>query len=185
MKKAFLNNEIWILTFGGAFQRANIYKQNFSEEIRNNFRSALREEVEKIVTENYHSKVLEIEHIKNIKSLVYFSKNLKVNNVTIPINFGVSQKLINLYLKYLWCLREIPEPPHFPVDRIIQTDIIKIVKEHNLETLALLPWTKFEDDVHYRKIMKTAELIIKEVELYKNVSLAEFELLLFNRKNTN
>jgi hypothetical protein len=33
--------------------------------------------------------------------------------------YGVAQKLLNLFLKYLWCLGTIAEPPHCPVDRII------------------------------------------------------------------
>jgi hypothetical protein len=30
--------------------------------------------------------------------------------------FGVSQKALNLFLKYLWCFRMINEPPHCPID---------------------------------------------------------------------
>jgi hypothetical protein len=73
MKKEFLNNEIWILTFGGAFQRANIYKGDYSEKVRTNFRNALRIEVEKLVEEKYHQKVEEEQHIETIKKLVIFN----------------------------------------------------------------------------------------------------------------
>lgn len=183
MKKEFLNNEIWILTFGGAFQRANIYKENYSESIRTEFRKTLREEVERVVNNKYYKNVEEVEHIKFIKNLVLFSKNLEIDGNCIPINFGVAQKLINLYLKYLWCLGEIPTPPHFPVDRIIQEKLIKILKENELTILELLPWTQFEDDKHYKKVIKSAKLITNKVKEFKDLSLAELELNIFDRSN--
>ena len=181
MKKEFLNNEIWILTFGGGFQRANIYKENFSENLRTKFRTALREEIEKIVKANYHTTVLKEQHIDNIKKIVDFSEDLVVDNVTIPINFGVAQKLLNLYLKYLWCLKEIPEPPHFPVDRIIQERLIKILKKNKLDSFNLLPWTQFEDNEHYDKVITKAKLITEKVEKFKGLSLAKLELKIFDR----
>lgn len=181
MKKEFLNNEIWILTFGGAFQRANIYKENYSEKIRTNFRKALRVKVEKLVTENYYQKVEQEQHIKNIYKLVAFSKNLRIEGNCIPINFGVAQKLLNLYLKYLWCLNVIPEPPHFPVDRIIQEKLIKILKKYNLTPLNLLPWTQFENHIHYKKVIESAKLITENVKEFKELSLAELELKIFDR----
>ena len=35
------------------------------------------------------------------------------------MRFGTSQKAFNLYLKYLWRLGKIVEPPHCPIDEII------------------------------------------------------------------
>ncbi|WP_299016885.1 hypothetical protein [uncultured Polaribacter sp.] len=183
MKKEFLNNEIWILTFGGAFQRANIYKENYSEKIRTEFRKALRKEVEKIVAKKYHQKVEQEQHIESIYELVKYSQNLRIEGNCIPINFGVGQKLINLYLKYLWCLKEVQEPPHFPIDRIIQEKIIKILKANNLDAFQLLPWTQFEDETHYELVIEKAKLITKNVEDYKGLSLAELELKIFDRSN--
>jgi len=183
MKKEFLNNEIWILTFGGAFQRANIYKENYSEKIRTNFRKALRKEVEQIVDKHYFKQVEQEQHIENIYALVKHSQNLYIEGNCITVNFGVAQKLLNLYLKYLWCLKEIPEPPHFPVDRIIQEKIIRILRENKLESLKLFAWTQFEDDKHYKEVIKKAKLITDNVKDYKNLSLAELELKIFDRSN--
>ncbi len=36
---------------------------------------------------------------------------------------GIAQKALNLYLKYLWCLGKITEPPHCPFDSIIISEI--------------------------------------------------------------
>jgi hypothetical protein len=35
------------------------------------------------------------------------------------MRIGLAQKALNLYLKYLWCLGEIHEPPHCPLDSIV------------------------------------------------------------------
>jgi hypothetical protein len=35
------------------------------------------------------------------------------------LRFGTSQKAFNLYLKYLWALKEAPMPPHCPIDSIV------------------------------------------------------------------
>ncbi|MCW5521112.1 hypothetical protein J1N09_14785 [Aureitalea sp. L0-47] len=182
MKGKFLNNEIWILTFGGGFQRANIYKKNHPETVRTAFRSALRNKIEELVSKDYKVSVFEDSHIENIQSLVTFSKNLKVANVSIPINFGVAQKLLNLYLKYQWCLGNLKEnPPHFPVDRLIQIELNKEAKKMNLPRLKVEAWTQFEDDVNYRKIIDHAKAIRDRKD--KKLSLAELELSIFERQS--
>lgn len=40
-QQIFINKEIWILTFGGAFQRANIYAENVNEKQKMELRDAL------------------------------------------------------------------------------------------------------------------------------------------------
>jgi len=182
MKDKYLNNEIWILTFGGAFQRANIYKKNYQEKTRSIFRKKLRNEVERLVHDKYQKKVTEDKHIENIKSIVTFSKELKVGQVNIPINFGVAQKLLNLYLKYQWCLgKQKNEPPHFPVDRVIQQELNKIARKHKLTTQDIEPWTQFKDESKYKKVIDFAKYIRDEVDEYKDFSLAQLELENFNR----
>ena len=183
MKKSFLNNEIWILTFGGAFQRANIYKQNYPEKTRTAFRKALREQVEKQVNEKYQEEVTARDHINQITSLVNFSNTLKIEGVTIPINFGVAQKLLNLYLKYLWCLDELNFcPPHFPVDRVIQMRLNEVAKKNAIPMLEVKAWTQFNDASKYIKVVDFAKHIRDNVEEFKNYSLALLELKLFDRR---
>lgn len=38
MKSIFINSEIWSLTIGGAFQRANVYKPNVLEKDKKDFK---------------------------------------------------------------------------------------------------------------------------------------------------
>jgi hypothetical protein len=68
---------------------------------------------------DYEIAVDEIQHVKNIETLVHFLSNhcseaLNESRVT----FGFAQKALNSYLKYLWCNRRIL-PPHCPFDNII------------------------------------------------------------------
>ncbi|MGA3264009.1 MAG: hypothetical protein ABSC47_08180 [Terracidiphilus sp.] len=69
---------------------------------------------------DYKIAVDEKQHVKNIETLVHFLSNhcseaLNDGRVT----YGFAQKALNSYLKYLWCDRRIPPPPHCPFDSII------------------------------------------------------------------
>ncbi|MGB0879665.1 MAG: hypothetical protein ACPGTO_03780 [Polaribacter sp.] len=170
MKNSFIQNEIWILTFNGAFQRANIYKNKKVTEIeRKDFKTKLRNHIENVILPFYSSKVNEKGHIESINQLSDFSKNFKsiLNNGR--LNFGVSQKLLNLFLKYQWTLNKIETPPHFPVDRIIQ---------EKARIRPIISWTKITDLEKYLGIINA----IRKIADKNNLTLAEFELELFNRR---
>lgn len=168
-KQTFINYEIWILTFGGAFQRAGVYLPTVDEKVRSDFRKHLKIEVETLLSQ-YLASVSDEQHIKNIKLLSNKTATSKYTSYLTngTLNFGVSQKLLNLYLKYQWCLGNIVEPPHFPVDRIIQG------------TLGgkLVNWTSMIDEKDYLEIIKRARTIAEEQEL----SLAAWELKSFERR---
>ena len=182
MKAEFLNNEIWILTFGGAFQRANIYKDNkVTTKDRKEFREALRNHIEGIVVNQYQDKIDSEKHIVNIQSIVNFSQNNSFGEAPIAINFGVAQKLLNLYLKYSWCSGKLnTDPVHFPVDRLIQGKLNKEAEELNIPTRKLKAWTQFEDEEEYKKVIEFAEKV--RVKKYPDKSLAEMELEIFTRR---
>jgi hypothetical protein len=166
MKKDFLKSEMWLLTVGGAFQHAKIYKQQSVEKERAAFRNELRREVISI-SSTYESKVSENDHLKNITRITQI-ENSTLNNG--HLNFGIGQKALNLYLKYLWCLGEIPTPPHFPVDRIIQ---------QLLQFYPIISWTHINNSREYMLIIDHAK---KQAER-ENCSLAELELKMFKRNN--
>lgn len=74
------------------------------------------------------------QHILNIKDISYFSSNFNEIFKNGKINFVVAQKMLNLYLKNQWCLGNIGEPTHFPVDRHIQEKLIFLRKEITFRT---------------------------------------------------
>lgn len=174
LKNDFIDNEIWILTFGGAFQRADIYKKDQSpnieqEKIRAQFREKIKQYIKQEIAHQYKNIVDENQHIKNIINFTKWSESFSaiLNNGSLKI--GVSQKLINLYLKYLWSLDLIETPPHCPFDRII---ISKLGYDNPPN------WTQLTDISQYKEFVKRAK---KEADK-ENLSIAEWELNVFKRR---
>lgn len=171
MKNEFLKYEFWILSIQGAFQRSNAYKKDTFEKERNAFRKELKVFVDTELIPQYQNQVTELQHEQNIERLCSYSRE-KFEHLFEKgsLNIGVSQKLLNLYLKYQWCNGWIVTPPHFPVDRIIQQKI---------KVQPLKPWTRFEDINDYKKVIEYAKKYALE---NKYTSLAEMELQLFDRR---
>jgi len=170
MKKEFLEKEIWMLTIGAAFQRANVYCLSDNNEAeKKKFKTALHKNLIALVKNAYHTEVSEESHIENIWSISKHSEDYASILTNGKLNFGVSQKMLNLYLKYQWCLGTIPTPPHFPVDRIIQ---------NKLGISIPVAWTQMKDEVPYLKVINKARKVNEEV---KHDSLSELELHLFSR----
>ena len=175
MKEDFINKEIWMLTFGASFQRAYAYVESASEDIKVIFKSNTTIVIENMLTQYKVGTVTDEQHITNIKELSNSTKKYSEIFNSGQINFGIAQKMLNLYLKYQWCLGNIKEPPHFPVDRIIQQKLNEQAKLKGLPKLELLPWTQFEDEIHYSKVINNARSL-------KIVSPAQLELKLFKRR---
>ena len=167
-KQNFLIEEIWMLTFAGAFQHSGIYKANTKEKARTHFRNMLKGYIEQIVLKEYKQPVSDEEHIENIVSISNYTASFK-EILKARINIGISQKLLNLALKYYWCLGLLPEPPHFPVDRIIQQKIYK---------QPLVNWTQLDTIDMYMHIINDARVLAKQ----NNLSLAQWELENFVRR---
>ncbi len=174
MQQKFIDEEIWILTFGGAFQRAEIYKKdNLSDVEREKTRMQFREEIKKFIRKEivpqYKNIIDDNQHIANIEKFVEWSKRFsKILNGGY-LKIGVSQKLINLYLKYLWSLNLIETPPHCPFDRIIITKL----GYNNPPS-----WTKLDDINKYKEFVQKA----KEKAQKENLTIAEWELKVFQRR---
>ena len=182
MKKTFIHKEIWLLTTMGGFQRANLYNKNVppNEEERKNFREELHTHIKELATSQYTKEVNPSQHINNIKSISEFTATSKFSQLLNngQLNFGVSQKLLNLYLKYLWCMDVIATPPHFPVDRIIQIILNKEAKQQGLKTRSITAWTQMTNESEYMEVINFAAEVLEKSKLK---SLAALELHLFER----
>ena len=182
MKMTFIHKEIWLLTTMGGFQRANLYDKQIppNEQTRKKFREALHTFIKELAITQYTKDVSVKKHINNIKSISEFTAKSKFSYMLYKgkLNFGVSQKLLNLYLKYLWCIDAIATPPHFPVDRIIQVILNKETKKQGLPKRAITSWTQMETEKEYMEVIEFANKIIPFTG-YMN--LAQLELDLFDR----
>ncbi len=165
----FLNYEVWILTFGGGFQRAGVYMADVVDEIKSEFREAIRNKISNIVLNKY--KETSVTSAAHIKTLIDVKKWIDANYSHIltdgEIKFGVVQKLMNLYLKYQWCLGLVNMPPHCPFDRII----ISEMKLHKPPA-----WTKMNSVETYKMLVNKAS------ELAGKKAIAEWELDVFSRR---
>ncbi|MAU17157.1 MAG: hypothetical protein CMH46_16640 [Muricauda sp.] len=178
----FIYNEIWTLTFGAAFQRANVYVKGAKSDEKKKFKKYLQQFIETDILPVYqnNNKIDDKTHIHQIKSISdashgYISSNILSNNHR--LNFGVSQKLLNLLLKYLWCLFDYPEPPHFPLDRRIQESLFVLAKKSNILPKSIVSWTQINDSDDYMAIIEYIR-----VNFLYNQTLSQFELEHFERR---
>ncbi|OGY63626.1 MAG: hypothetical protein A3I89_00215 [Candidatus Harrisonbacteria bacterium RIFCSPLOWO2_02_FULL_41_11] len=165
-KKEFMHREICSLCFIaslGMARKIPFYKNNKIN--REPIKKYLRDELWKLSIK-YSQKIKGNNHIKTIEDFKNqankkFSGKLAGSGFT----FGRAQKLVNLYLKYMWVCEYIKEPPHCPIDSSI---IKKLGRE--LHKLSFLKMNKDE----YKKV-------ISKIEKKKgNQSIAEWELNIFN-----
>ena len=91
-KEKFISNEIWMLTFSAAFQRAYIYSGG-TEEQKKEFKNHLRLFIDNEVLPKYKGVINDEEHLKSIHSIIDASKKFKGILTNGSINFGVSQKI--------------------------------------------------------------------------------------------
>lgn len=171
----FTNAAIWQLTFGAAFRIRNgggLYRTDAPLGApRVAMKRAIAEKVEELAGHyEQENQVNEDVHLKNIATVqqhaIDHGGDLLRKNV---LSFGIAQKLFNLYLKHLWCLGRIQEPPHFPVDRQIQN----LMQIPNNE---IVNWTTADNDDYMRVIDMARE------RKADNEGLAQFELRIFNEE---
>jgi len=86
---------------------------------RNKVRQSLKELMRGLV-DQYQWEVAQVAHCKNIELIC---EHMETAHKTVLTDgkflVGRGQKVLNLFLKWQWCLGEIPEPPHCPLDSIV------------------------------------------------------------------
>ncbi|MCK0131779.1 hypothetical protein MWU59_09715 [Flavobacteriaceae bacterium F08102] len=177
MKSKFLLNEFFTLSISGALQRANVYAKSATSDEKDRFKKDLRNYLNKIV-EKYFSPVSEADHISHIENLASFSTKHGATLKNKALSFGVSQHILNLFLKYIWCLKLIPDPPHFPLDGKIQEQLNTLAETLDTTTLPSIPWTKIQTAAPYLKSINFARKV-QNLTGKQDISLAEFELAFY------
>ena len=165
-KKEFLRDELFFLTLMAVVQRGRVYKPGCTE--KDAFPRCLRRRL-KTIAEGYQRPVTDEAHVGNIKALAdQIPEDCGELLRKSRFRIGSAQKALNLFLKYLWCLGEVPQPPpHCPFDRRI------------IECLpggAQCNWTECDDIEHYRRWVAEAQKLAEA----RALSLAEWELVTCN-----
>ena len=171
MKNRFIENELWYLSISGAFQRNKIYAVALAEKDtkqKDAFKNLLRNSIFEL-SKQYSNVVSDEQHVSNILNLILINQNpILYNNG--KLTFGTMQKLLNLYLKYLWCTDRLKQiPPHCPVDSIILQKSTNY-KDHK--------WTQLDCKEKYMLYIND----LRELASARGMLLAEWELDVFNRR---
>ncbi len=169
MKKEFLMNQAIVNSIGAAFQHAGVYVKGLRDDdkrkacLRNTLAEYLRD-----LGLRYVQSVTDDAHCGNISNLAKtMTEKFRGTGILRNEKFriGIAQKALNLYLKYLWCLGDIPTPPHCPVDRRI---IDKLgLKEKDRRDY---DWTKIDNIEKYKRLIEKCR------ETAGDTCLAEWEL---------
>lgn len=168
IKKNFILKIALSNTRSSAFQRANVYKKNIDEEEKALFVQEFKSKLRKL-EEVYSKEVTEAKHLEFIQKFAnqISSEFPHVLNRK-KMKFGVAQKAVNLYLKFLWCLGYIQtQPLHCPIDRIVLTAVGINAN-----------WTELDSVNEYQHMIKK----IREEAKRKNKTIAEWELSLWNNE---
>lgn len=168
----FMRDNIQMLSWNASVQRAHLYNPGVSESDRVRMKEDMFRLLETDIVSSYRVACTESAHLENIGRLVQkgsgFGSSILVGG---QYRYGVAQKLLNLYLKYLWCMGRVVEPPHCPVDRII---LAKTTLRDRLN------WTKITTREQYMSAINA----LRQVATAQGQSLAVWELLNYgsNRK---
>ncbi|HUT83881.1 MAG TPA: hypothetical protein VMX95_04455 [Thermodesulfobacteriota bacterium] len=171
-KQQFITNELWILAWAGSVQRAKLYKEDVdstSKEV-NKFREDVIGFVRMNLIPQYIEGCTEEQHYRNIDDLISHANMVDPGILNESgYKYGVAQKLLNLALKYYWCLGLIKEPPHCPVDRIVISKT-----KHN----GKINWTQITERLQYQKVIEEIKVLANRNQL----SIPLWELRVYSRR---
>jgi hypothetical protein len=153
------------MAWAASVQRANLYVPGSKQTQA--FRLKIKEFVVGDLLPQYETSCGEPRHYENIALLVHFGTRAIPDILRGNYRYGVAQKLLNLALKYYWCLGHIPAPPHRPVDRIV-------IEKTSLR--GRVNWTEIQNEAEYRKVIEAIRQVAGDE------SLAKWELLNYRRR---
>ena len=172
-KKKFLLNEIISSSIRAAFNTMNpkflVYRRELNNQDRNGFREYIKSKLWDYKKDDLGNILDECCHVDAIQSFAgRVERDKKECLHKGKMRIGVTQKLLNLYFKYLWVLGYEKMPSACPFDSMV-------LKELGFGD----KWTEMNDIRRYEKWVTNA----KEVASKNGQSIAEWELVTFNKLN--
>ena len=170
-------------SMNAASQHNRVYKVNdndkdISDKQKGEFKEAWRAELKKI-GEEYKSKKTKDDFLNDVEKLKHTLKQNKTFKDILDFKISHAQKSLSVYLKFLWCMGKIEEPPCCPIDKIILIKAYKqIGKNPSLEDTK---WTKVDKIGDYKKHLAP----IEKAAAAKNMSLARWELHYYSDEEKN
>lgn len=171
-KTKYLVRELWILAWNASVQHASLYRRGVWQSQRDQidiFKNKVINHIKNQIISQYKKTVEEFRHVENIEGLIRYANESDTGILGANgYKFGVAQKVLNLALKYYWCLGQIKEPPHCPVDKIV---IDKTVFKGRVN------WTQILTKEPYLDIISA----ITKLAQNENCSIAQWELNNYER----
>jgi|GEM_PF-662235 len=171
LQSEFIFNEIFQASIYASFSTRNlkfpIYGKNIIKP--KTLTTDLKDMIQTYVTKFKAGHIDEFAHfeeILNMSTCISDKYEDALHNGRFRI--GTSQKLLNLVLKYLWCIGEIEVPHHCPIDSII-------IKKFN--PTSNTSWTQLDSIIEYKEYIDAIRELIG-----KNTSIAKWELEVWNRR---
>ena len=160
MKDKFIRDEIYTLSWSAAVGRSQTYRENIGESKRKEIKNFVKSFIDNNIIFSYQTVVNDKTHNQNIINLSNeVSKKFSKVLYNSRFRIGTSQKVLNLYLKYLWCMDKIQTPPHCPIDKII-LDILAKKSFKDQRSIFKISWTKLDDIDKYFEIIEEARTIV-------------------------
>jgi hypothetical protein len=176
LKNNFIFDEIFQASINASFSTRNpnypIYNKNIIKPKTLN--CELKGLIKAYLVEFQNDEINEERHFREIENIAHtISTNKKYFGLLHESRFriGIAQKLLNLTLKYLWCIDKVKEPLHCPIDSIV----ISKIQPQISNTI----WTKLDSMDEYRICINA----IKTIANKKNMSIAQWELDIWNRRS--
>ncbi|MBN2131804.1 MAG: hypothetical protein JW741_20050 [Sedimentisphaerales bacterium] len=165
MNTRFLMKAALSDTLTSSLRRARVYADGVTDREKQFFKDAFKTQLSSLA-KAYANPVSDHTHVQNIRG---FAESLSQDFAVIlqdsHIRVGVAQKGLNLFLKYLWSLRQIPEPPHCPIDAIVLREIHYDAR-----------WTLLDSIELYERIITLCR------QAAADQSISQWELELWNRE---
>ena len=172
-KTEYLVRELWILAWNASVQHAALYKNGAWKNQRDRidvFKNTIIDFVKTKLVPQYRLTVREQQHCRNIRNLIDCANTIDTDILgENRYKYGVAQKLLNLALKYYWCLGRIEEPPHCPIDKIIID---------KTSCRGKINWTQMLTESEYLNVISA----IKSLAEQQKCSIAQWELNNYKRR---
>lgn len=145
----FIISEFWILSWGASVQRAKLLEKGVSEARRKRFRHQIIAFAARKLLPHCSAQVSDSKHCRRIAALSEYGTSIGEGVLgSSGYKIGVAQKLLNLQLKYMWCLGLSAVPPHCPVDRVM-------IQKTRLQNK--VAWTQIETVSQYLDVIASLE----------------------------
>jgi hypothetical protein len=172
-KKEFLINEFCTSSIIAGLSTRNkrfpVYSNHTTDDEKYMLKSFIREFLKNIWNNHQINRKIDetllLSYIEKLKTGIEnkFSKFIHDGE----FRYGISQKIINVFLKFLWVSGEIDVPPHAPYDGIIQGRLKGKKLEH---------WTEITDFSQYELFVNAAKAVAQDNDI------AAWELIEWNKK---